>query len=44
MRQPPRLAEPPARRPFRDPAFGTCLVRLTDRTARTSRRATARAA
>lgn len=33
VRQPPRLAEPAARRPFRDPAFGTCLVRLTDRTA-----------
>jgi hypothetical protein len=27
----PNLAEPPARTPFRDPLFGTCLVRVTDR-------------
>jgi hypothetical protein len=27
------LAEPPARSPFRDPVFGTCLVRVTDRQA-----------
>ena len=25
------LAEPAARQPFRDPTFGTCLVRVTDR-------------
>jgi hypothetical protein len=31
VRQPPALAEPPARRPFRDPVFGRCLVRITDR-------------
>lgn len=31
--QPPRLPEPAARVPFRDPVFGTCLVRVTDRTA-----------
>jgi hypothetical protein len=33
VRQAPPLAEPAARRPFRDPAFGSCLVRLTDRAA-----------
>jgi hypothetical protein len=27
------LPEPPARTPFRDPVFGSCLVRVTDRTA-----------
>jgi hypothetical protein len=32
VRQTPSLAEPPARVPFRDPVFGTCLVRVTDRT------------
>ncbi len=32
VRQQPDLAEPPARVPFRDPVFGTCLVRVTDRT------------
>jgi len=31
--QPPLLPEPAARHPFRDPVFGTCLVRVTDRTA-----------
>ncbi len=29
----PDLAEPAPRLPFRDPTFGTCLVRVTDRTA-----------
>ncbi len=29
--QAPNLSEPPARLPFRDPVFGTCLVRVTDR-------------
>jgi hypothetical protein len=29
--QTPPLPEPPARFPFRDPIFGTCLVRVTDR-------------
>jgi hypothetical protein len=29
--KPPSLAEPPPRSPFRDPTFGTCLVRVTDR-------------
>jgi hypothetical protein len=29
--QTPELPEPPARVSFRDPVFGTCLVRLTDR-------------
>lgn len=29
--QVPTLAEPPARSPFRDPVFGTCLTRVTDR-------------
>ena len=33
VRQPPALAEPAARIPFRDPVFGTCLVRVTDRAA-----------
>jgi len=32
VRQAPDLPEPPARIPFRDPVFGTCLVRVTDRT------------
>jgi hypothetical protein len=27
----PNLDEPPARSPFRDPIFGTCLIRVTDR-------------
>jgi hypothetical protein len=31
VRQTPALPEPEARVPFRDPVFGTCLVRLTDR-------------
>ncbi len=31
MRQPPTLAEPAARSPLRDPVFGSCLVRVTDR-------------
>jgi hypothetical protein len=31
--QTPDLAEPPPRIPFHDPVFGTCLVRVTDRTA-----------
>ncbi len=31
--RPPTLAEPAARAPFRDPIFGTCLVRVTDRQA-----------
>jgi hypothetical protein len=31
--QPPPLSEPPARTPFRDPVFGTCLIRVTDRQA-----------
>jgi hypothetical protein len=31
--QTPNFPEPPARVPFRDPVFGTCLVRVTDRTA-----------
>ncbi|HUT20042.1 MAG TPA: hypothetical protein VM366_12885, partial [Anaerolineae bacterium] len=29
----PQMAEPAARVPFRDPVFGTCLVRVTDRQA-----------
>jgi len=33
VRQTPSLSEPPARAPFRDPVFGTCVVRVTDRTA-----------
>jgi hypothetical protein len=32
VRQTPSLEEPQARVPFRDPVFGTCLVRVTDRT------------
>ena len=31
--KPPSMAEPPPRSPFRDPVFGTCLVRVTDRAA-----------
>jgi hypothetical protein len=31
--QTPDLAEPAARQPFRDPVFGTCVVRVTDRAA-----------
>jgi hypothetical protein len=31
--QPPSMPEPAPRSPFRDPAFGTCLVRVTDRQA-----------
>ena len=31
IRQVPALGEPLARRPFRDPVFGTCLTRVTDR-------------
>jgi len=31
--QTPSLAEPAARVPFRDPVFGSCLMRVTDRTA-----------
>jgi hypothetical protein len=30
VRQAPDLDEPPAREPFRDPVFGTCLARVTD--------------
>jgi len=30
---PPSLDRPPARSPFRDPVFGSCIVRVTDRTA-----------
>jgi len=33
VRQALELDEPPARTPFRDPVFGTCLVRVTDRKA-----------
>jgi hypothetical protein len=33
VRQTPQLAEPDPRTPFRDPEFGTCLVRVTDRRA-----------
>lgn len=29
--QTPSLSEPPARKPFRDPVFGTCVIRVTDR-------------
>ncbi len=32
VRQPPSLPEPAARLPFRDPVFGVCVVRVTDRT------------
>ncbi len=31
VRQPPQLPEPAAHSPFRDPVFGSCLVRVTDR-------------
>lgn len=31
IRQMPALAEPTARVPFRDPVFGRCLIRVTDR-------------
>jgi hypothetical protein len=31
--QPPHLPEPQSRLPFRDPIFGTCLIRVTDRNA-----------
>lgn len=31
VRQAPKLSEPAARVPFRDPVFGSCLTRLTDR-------------
>jgi hypothetical protein len=31
--QTPDLPEPPPRVPFRDPVFGTCVVRVTDRSA-----------
>jgi hypothetical protein len=33
IRQIPELDEPAARSPFQDPVFGTCLVRVTDRSA-----------
>ncbi len=33
VRQPPEMREPAARYPFRDPLFGDCLVRVTDRMA-----------
>ncbi len=33
VRKPASLPEPPARLPFRDAEFGTCLVRVTDREA-----------
>jgi len=33
VRQPPSLPEPAPRAPFRDPVFGSCIVRVTDRTA-----------
>ena len=33
VRAPPSLAQPAPRSPFRDPIFGTCLVRVTDRRA-----------
>ncbi len=32
LRQPPSLSEPVSRAPFRDPLFGRCIVRVTDRT------------
>ncbi len=35
--QTPNLREPAARRPFIDPVFGTCLVRVTDRNSDLSR-------
>ncbi|MGB3715776.1 MAG: hypothetical protein WA996_15225, partial [Candidatus Promineifilaceae bacterium] len=31
LRQTPSLPEPDPRLPFRDPEFGTCLIRVTDR-------------
>lgn len=31
VREIPSLAEPQARTPFRDPVFGTCVIRVTDR-------------
>jgi len=31
VRQAPQMDEPQARLPFRDPVFGTCIVRVTDR-------------
>jgi hypothetical protein len=31
IREQPSLSEPAARAPFRDPMFGSCLVRVTDR-------------
>jgi hypothetical protein len=31
VRQVPEMPEPPARVPFRDPVFGACIVRVTDR-------------
>ena len=31
VRAPPRMPEPAPRAPFRDPVFGTCVVRVTDR-------------
>ena len=34
IQQIPELDEPAARSPFQDPVFGTCLVRVTDRSAR----------
>jgi hypothetical protein len=33
VRQAAQIPEPPARVPFRDPVFGTCLIRVTDRNA-----------
>jgi hypothetical protein len=33
VRQAPKMDEPPARVPFRDPVFGSCLMRVTDRRA-----------
>jgi hypothetical protein len=33
IQQIPELEEPAARTPFQDPVFGTCLVRVTDRSA-----------
>lgn len=33
LRQPHTLPEPAPRTPFRDPAFGRCVIRLTDRAA-----------
>lgn len=31
IRQIPQVTEPPARTPFRDPLFDSCMVRVTDR-------------